>query len=757
MRFTAAKGSPELDAVKLAYTDSVLFSLPIAAMRSGAYIVDLNPVFMSDLPQIAEVLSGFRFSASKSSWSDVKVYPDNAELQVAATYASSGSSHIDSVADSRGVSLGIHYSISKLPATGSYQPRLADDRVGYFLTVIKDYSKQGPDERFVRYINRWDVRKADPSADTSPPKKPIIFWIEKTVPYVYRKSIADGIREWNKAYEQAGFYDAIQVRQQPESAKWDPEDINYNTFRWITASAGFAMGPSRVNPRTGQILDADIIFDADFLQYWKRTYETFTPDGIALLTGGPLDLDSYHQPRAGRSAACQHGCGACDFFSGLAHEFAISAAVMTARDHRGRDLEKLIRQGIKCITMHEVGHTLGLRHNFKASTAFSLERINDVSQTDATGLTASVMDYAPANVVPQDETQGDYFSTTIGPYDVWAIQYGYQPMAGDTDAERKHLAEIASRSGKPELAYATDEDTRAIDPDPFSNRWDLGDDILGFARRQARVVQEAWPELADRVTDEGESYHHARRAFGILLTSHGRAMYLAARLVGGVEVNRSHKGDEGAKRPFRVVPPERQRDALKLLESQMLADTPFQFPPELINSLAASRWSHWGTEDVLQVDYPIHSVVLMWQQRIIEHLLSPVTLRRLHDSELKIPADEDAFTTAELIERLTSAVFAELDQSVERQYTNRQPFISSFRRNLQRSYVASVSRLAMGKTDAPQDCQTVAFARLSHLRGRIQNCLDADLDLDTYSRAHLVETARRIHKVLDARLELPAL
>ena len=191
------------------------------------------------------------------------------------------------------MTVNVHYSISELPRT-SYKPRLADDRVGYFLTVLKDFSKkESDDDRFVRYITRWNLEKADPSAEMSTPKEPIIFWLEKTIPFKYRKPIRDGILEWNKAFEKAGFYDAIEVRQQPDDAPWEPGDIRYNTFRWITAGVGFAMGPSRVNPTTGQILDADIIFDADFLQFWKQEYETFTPESVALLTGGPIDLEEY--------------------------------------------------------------------------------------------------------------------------------------------------------------------------------------------------------------------------------------------------------------------------------------------------------------------------------------------------------------------------------------------------------------------------------------------------------------------------------
>ncbi len=243
VRFTAQHGSPEEKAVSMAYTDSVLFSLPIVTTSSsGAYVFELTPVFMSDLPQISSTLPGFSFSENKSSWASVKAFKDNDELEVAATYASSGTEDFDSVADSRGATINVHYSISLLPQTG-YQPRLADDRVGYFLTAVKDYSRKGQDDRFVRYINRWDLKKADPSAEMSPPAKPIIFWLEKTIPYAYRKPIRDGILEWNKAFEKAGFVNAIEVRQQPDNADWDPEDINYNTFRWITSTPASPWGP----------------------------------------------------------------------------------------------------------------------------------------------------------------------------------------------------------------------------------------------------------------------------------------------------------------------------------------------------------------------------------------------------------------------------------------------------------------------------------------------------------------------------------
>ncbi len=757
VRFFADKGSPEEKAVDLAYTDSVLFSLPIATTGpSGGHVIDLGQVFLSDLPQIAKELPGFSFARDRSTWSRVKGFPDNVELEVAATYGSSGSRDIDTVPDSRGATITVHYSLSLLPQN-SYRPRLADSRVGYFVTALKDFSQNVDEDRFVRFINRWNLEKADPTAPVSPPKKPIVFWIEKTVPFKYRQPIREGIEAWNGAFEKAGFATAIEVRQQPEVTDWDPEDVNYNTFRWITAGASFAMGPSRVNPRTGQILDADIIFDGDFLRFWRTEYETFTPQSVALLTGGTARAHAQTHTQA-------HACGLCSLLGGHARETALAATALATTAEGGlseANKEKLVVQGLTLVAMHEVGHTLGLRHNFKGSAYKSLADINDVAKTAASGASTSVMDYIPVNVMPKGKTQGDYYTAKLGPYDMWAIEYGYKPIAaGSPEGELPELEKIATRSGEPALAYATDEETEFGDPDPLSNRFDLGNDPLEFAKSRAELVAQVMPLIADRMTAKEKDgrfggYERVRQAFGVLLAAHGQAMYTASRMVGGLHTSRSHKGDADAPPPFRVVEPQKQREALSLLEQQMFSSQPFTFPPELYNQLVATNWTHWGTNPPDREDYPIHDAILMWQTRVLGRLLNPITLDRIRDSELKVPADQDAFTTAELLDRLTKSIMAEVDATPPGDYTVRKPAVGSLRRGLQRQYISRLSSLAIAASGTSPDAQAIAAAQLRSLESRIGTLLAKnDVKLDDYSRAHLGDLQGRIRKVLDASLEL---
>ena len=744
VKFKAKPGTPEAAAVKVAYADSVMYALPVLTETNGGFLVDMTRIFLSDDEQIGRML-GASFVSDRSTVGNIKAFKQNIEFDVNAVYSSQGDT--DSVPDARGIPVTVHYSVSQLPNTG-YRPRKADDRVGYFLTVTKDFNDNSDDQHFVRYINRWDLQKLDPAAKLSPPKNPIVFHLEKSVPVNLRPTIRAGIEEWNKAYEKLGFDNAIEVRQQREEDTWDPEDVNYNTFRWITAEAGFAMGPSKTNPLTGQILDADIIFDASFVRHWKQEYENFTPTAVAQLFGDsparPLDTIPLLTGIRNRHADCQLSVG-------MQHQMGFAAAAFMAQgltEKRGELPEEFLHQALKEVVMHEVGHTLGLRHNFKASAWKTLAEIEDAAKANEPTV-ASVMDYSPVNINPAGAKQSAYYTTTIGPYDYWAIEYGYKVINGDENAE---LAKIAARSGEAGLDYGTDEDTESGDPDPLANRFDLGKDPVAYALRQTAAVNSLMPKILERAVENGEGFQRARQAFGLLFGEYFRSVQFAARLPGGVYVNRDHKGDNQARPPFKPVEAAQQRAAMKLLAETALATQ--KYDPTLLNSLAATRWRHWGVSEAMRVDYPIHENVSRMHARVLSQVLSPLTLTRLQDGEVKVPANEDAYTLAEHLKLLTDAIFSELNTLPAGEFNNRNPYISSYRRNLQRMTLRQMADLVIRNGGQPEDARVLLRMYLTDVQQKIEGAMNkGDLKLDDYTRAHLKDTGLRIKQVLEAETE----
>ena len=741
-RFRATKGTPIAEAVDLGHNDSVLFSLKIESIhpQRKSLLVNISPVFISDLPPLARrIASDARFDKTRSTWGAVKAFPKNVELKVNAVYSSQ--TNMSTIPDSRGIQLTLHYSLAGLPEN-NYRPRLADDRLGHFMTAIKDYSSKTSDAPFIRYVNRWHLEKADKEAKFSPPKEPIIFYIEKTVPHRYRPYVRQGILEWNKAFEKIGFADAIEARIQQDHEDWDPEDARYNTIRWMVG-AGFAIGPSRVNPLTGQILDADILIGESWIRYWQREYMTFF-DEVAYERDHPMDHSSHFQ---------------CQIASGLARQMGFMASVLQARglaDEDGELPEEFIGEALKTLTMHEVGHTLGFRHNFKASTIFSLD---DLNKKKGEALIGSVMEYDAVNIAPEGQEQGDYYTKTIGPWDYWVVEYAYKPIdASKPEGELKALGEIASRVASSELTYGTDEDAygyRFRDLDPLVNRWDLGDDPLAFAKQRREIVVGLWDKIADKVTKEGMGYQRVRRAFGSLLFEHGFTMYLASRYIGGQYHHRDHRGDENGRLPFVPVPAVKQREALQFIKEYALSDKAFTFSPELLNSLAITRWSDWGGDSwtSTRFDYPVHDVILRNQTLILERMLYPSVLSRVQDAELKFPKGEDAFTLPELFSGITDAVWVELGRDAgAKQWSNSDAFISSFRRGLQREHLKQLIKLVLeADSGTPEDARSLARLHLGQIRSKIQRVLqNARGTLDDYSFAHLEESQVRVEKALDA-------
>jgi hypothetical protein len=758
-------GGPVGEVVRRTYSDSVRRAVNIVTLHNGSPVVDLNELLGAGAGTFFGSF-GAQLDPSICRVSELKVFPQNVEVEL--TMPNRHSGEMTTLA----------YSISALPdpRMDEYQPRHADDRIGYFLTAYKDFSDdKSAGDRFVRLIHRWDLKKADPALAVSPPKKPIVFYIEKTIPYRYRKAVADGILEWNKAFEKCGFSGAIVVRQQTEDNEFkdfDPEDVRYNFFRWITSERSFAKGPSRVNPYTGQILDADIVFDDSMARYYLRDYEMKIKTGPGKLYSERLQkLLADHPDRYPFAAIEQEdevsrelaqlphgGQDECTYGEGLAHELAFNAMAglleFPLRPEAGakKDFpEEFIYQILKDTVMHEVGHTLGLRHNFKASTWRPLSEINSKEAPEA--IAGSVMDYNAVNVrSSKDVPQGKYAMTTIGPYDYWAIEYGYKDQASDPD-----LKAIAQRGEESGFAYATDEDLAG--PDPLVNRWDLGQDPLEFADHRMKIAQHLWADLVERVVAKGEGYQDARRGFDMVLYDYMQSGLIAARFVGGEYMHRDHRGDPDEKDPITVVEAKKQRDALRFVCEKVFSDEPFKFSPELVRKLAVGRWSHWGSNDTAApVSFPIYDRILTGQEWALFQLTNPETLSRIVECEAKVGENDDLLTLAELFETLDKAIFAELDAKEPAVWTARKPMISTVRRNLQRSYLRVLIDMSIEKDGpTPQIARTLVWHRLKGLKAKIDGTLKAlEGKLDPYTAAHLDEARTRIEKALDASFTINA-
>jgi hypothetical protein len=368
LRLRADSSTALAKAVERSISNSIFASTNVASLpdSGGAFLIDPTSVFVTDAANVgyyvgSEGKTGHRFDRENSYFGTIKSFPQNSELDVVAHYKTDKPSNGTAVQDPYSFMLTYHYSLSTLPETG-YRPRLSDDRVGYFTTIYQDYNHLDSEQPYVRYINRWNLEKKDPTAALSEPKEPIIFWIENTTPIEYRDAIRDGILFWNKAFEKAGFKDAMVAKQMPDTADWDPADVRFNTIRWFTTpGGGYAAGPSRANPFTGQIYDTDIRIAADFIRYMFNYADNFI-DPLSLGKSpkqNPFEIDPDNLPGKERWNIEKDD----NYMMGRpAVEGMAYLSTLGPIGSRPEITQKYLKQYITELVAHEVGHTLGLRH-----------------------------------------------------------------------------------------------------------------------------------------------------------------------------------------------------------------------------------------------------------------------------------------------------------------------------------------------------------------------------------------------------------
>jgi hypothetical protein len=638
-------------------SDSVLASLPIKASNEdeNRYLVDVTSLFLSEeLTPIKPIPSPFadeesfrwgQISPTKSKIERIINYPKNTDIEVELVIESQPSFNYEEedAADPRNISIKMRYSFIGMPKN-NFEPRMADQSIGYFSEKITDLSTDDATP-YLDLIHKWDLQKKDPELAISEPIKPILFWLENTTPLKFRDYITEGLLAWNEAFLKAGIKNAIEVKIQPDDADWDAGDIRYNVLRWTSSpNAPFGgYGPSFVNPRTGEIIGADIMLE------WVYATNRLTINDI---------FNSSH--------------GSTDCSIGSIMQEANMMSYLTSLDE---DDPEILKQSIIRLTLHEVGHTLGLNHNFKASFLHNSKDVHNKELTQKVGLTGSVMEYPAVNIAPLGVEQGDYYDTRTGPYDLWAIEFGYTPQL--TAEERTALL---SKSKLHEHMFANDsEDMRSpgkgIDPRAMIN--DLSSEPIIYAEQRIKLVNDTISKLPSLLSGKASSWEEYRNAYKILLRETSRSLDTVSRYIGGVYVNRSTPAQGSDQLPYEPVPALKQKEAMRVLADHAFSVNAFPINGELLNLLQIERrgFDLYGEHE----DPQVHKAILNIQNKVFDQLLSPWVTYRITDTTLY----GNDYEIYEFFNDLNNSIFEE-DLNFE---------VSYVRKNLQTTYVRRLIKI----------------------------------------------------------------
>ena len=752
-RYVADPNTPEANAVDYSFGSSVLETAKIEATNEDSVmLVDVHSWFVSDLSQVSQRVQyavsstpgrpgRANLDKNRSYLKSVKNFPENSSITAMLTFANQEQGGPRTVPDARYIPIGIHYNLAKLPEQ-PMKPRHGDDRAGYFMTVHKDFTDDTDNTFFKRYVNRWRLECDGPAGSDGlcDPKEPIVYYIDRTVPVEYREAMMEGVEAWSEAFEAAGFRNAVQAELLPEGV--DPTDIRYATLRWSTSDQpGYgAIGPSVVDPRTGEVLDADILFEASMILGDRSDFREMVEPRNA--------IDEIYNVTEQEMALMRQGVKTQSFFTEMHTQFQMVRGLLMSRgDLRpGEPVPKeFVDQALRWVTMHEVGHTLGLRHNFRSSVDTPLDKLYDKEWTRENGVFSSSMEYPTVNVHPEGKEQdGYYWNPSVGSYDRWIISYGYSP-------DNARAEKIARQSALPGHAYGTDGDARGSGAvDPHVNVYDLGSDPLAWGKKRAEMLRDLIVKVPEVALADNLPYYEATDLFQSYFYQYARALAPTVKYIGGQHQYRDHVGDPQGRMPFEPIARSKQVEALDMIVDYAFAKDAMDLPREVYQKFGANRWSHWGNSMTYsgRIDYPLHQTMLGVQESLLEELLNPVRLARIRDTEVKFGA-ENTVTIPELMDRLSRAVWQEV-------WSAPGSNIESNRRDLQRAHLDAMIEIV---TDAPSrmpaDARSVARTQLMGLSDRLNSRLTPPtFEFDAYTRAHLLEAKARIDRALEAGLQL---
>jgi hypothetical protein len=648
----------------------------------SAAVIDVTRLYTSNLPEF----SGSRSSIDerRSFVENAVAFPDNVEVEATQTYTPNNSRGSGGGGQPAAVSVLAHWSMIRLPER-PMMPRIFDDRVGFFAVSHTDFGSAEHRAARVSYITRYRLEKKNPAAAMSDPVRPIVYYIDPATPLQWRPWIRRGVEEWQKGFEAAGFTNAIVARDAPTAAQdpdWSAEDVRNSVVRWVASTIENAYGPHVHDPRTGEILNGSIAIYHNILNQERSWYFTQV---------APLD------PRATR--------------------LPLPDSLM------GRLLQSLVA--------HEVGHTLGLQHNFKASAMYPADSVRSAIWVHRMGYSPSLMDYVRYDYVAQPENHIDVNDLVprVGPYDIFAIMWGYKPVQGARSAEdEKPALDSWARiqDSVPWLRFAT---SRSQGADYAEEAEAVGDadavKSTGYGIRNIKRVVPMLIPATERATGDNDDLESL---YSAVVDQWTTEMNHVVNIVGGAETREKYATQPGAR--FSPLPRERQKAAVRFL-----LDNAFLTPKYLVDERILRRIEPEGALDRIRGA----------QSDVLGNLLNVSRMARLVEYEALSDNPRTAYPLGEMLSDVRAGIWSELGRS--------RVTIDPFRRNLQRSYIDLIgSRLSPPPNASAFGVQIFLGRRVGStdaralLRGEL-------IDLDTQLRAALPRAADREtrYHIFDAR------